>query len=210
MSLGIYAEKVGMSQIFSENGIRTPVTLLKWNKCVVLAHKTIESCGYDAVVVGFEEVSEKKLNKPQVVALQKLNSALFKNIREFRGNFQHLEVGSEISVEDVFSSVTYVDVASTSKGKGFAGVMKRHSFGGLRASHGVSISHRSHGSTGNLRKQGKVFKGKKMAGHMGNTSVTVQNLKLVKIDKENNLIIVKGCVPGHTGTLLRVIPAIKK
>lgn len=210
MGLGIYAEKVGMSQLFLETGERVPVTLLKVKNCKVIDRKTSEKHGYESIVVGFDEVSAKKLNKPQLAALKKQNLPLFKYVREFRGSFPDLEVGSELSLDQIFSDITHVDVVSVSKGKGFAGVMKRHSFGGLRASHGVSISHRSHGSTGNMRKQGKVFKGKKMAGHLGDNRVTVHNLRVMKIDSANNLFIVKGCVPGCTGALTRVIPAIKK
>jgi len=208
MSLGIFAEKVGMSQVFAENGESKPVTLLKVKDCTIIDRKTKDKHSYDAVVVAFDEVKEKKLNKPQVAYFKKNNLPFFKHIKEFKTEI-NLELGSKLVVKDILANTIYVDVTSTSKGKGFAGVIKRHGFSGLRASHGVSISHRSHGSTGNMRKQGKVFKGKKMAGHMGNTQVTVQNLRLIKIE-DNGLIVIEGAVPGCAGTLVKIKPSIKK
>lgn len=209
MSLGIFAEKVGMSQLFCDNGTRKPVTLLKVKDCTIIDYRTKEKDGYEAVVVAFDEVKEKKLSNPQATYFKKKEIPFFKSIREFRTN-QSLELGSKLLMADIFSNIGYVDVTSVSKGKGFAGVMKRHNFRGLRASHGVSISHRSHGSTGNMRKQGKVFKGKKMAGHMGDSRVTMQNLKVIKVDTNNNLFIVEGAVPGYIGCLTRIIPSVKK
>lgn len=209
MSLGVFAEKVGMSQLFCDNGTRTPVTLLKVKDCTIIDQRTKEKNGYEAVVIAFDEIKENKISKPQVAYFKKKEIPFFKNIREFRTS-EALEVGSKLVAADIFSNIAYVDVTAVSKGKGFAGVMKRHNFRGLRASHGVSISHRSHGSTGNMRKQGKVFKGKKMAGHMGDTRVTVQNLKVIKIDTDNNLFIVEGAVPGYIGCLARIIPSAKK
>lgn len=208
MNLEVFAEKIGMSQVFAEDGECKPVTLLKVKDCTIIDHKNKEKHNYNAVVVAFDEgVKEQKLNKPQVAYFKKHNLPLFKHIKEIRTD-EVLEVGSKLAATDVLSGISYVDVTAISKGKGFAGVMKRHGFSGLRASHGVSISHRSHGSTGNMRKQGKVFKGKKMAGHMGNTQVTVQNLKLVRMD--NNLLLIEGAVPGSVGVLVKIKPSIKK
>lgn len=210
MSMGVYAKKIGMSRLFDEDGNHIPVTLLKADVAKVIEHRTKEKNGYTAVVVGFDEVKDKKLNAPQVGYLKKNNSAFYRSIKEFRVDESDLPpVGSDLKI-DIFKKDSWVDVQSVSKGKGFAGVMKRHNFGGLRASHGVSISHRSHGSTGNARTEGKVYKGKKMAGQLGNKKVSIQNLKICSVDLENNLLIVRGALPGAKGSIVRVLPAIKK
>ncbi|MGV3279136.1 50S ribosomal protein L3 [Rickettsiales bacterium LUAb2] len=211
MSLGVFAEKIGMSRVFDENGNHIPVTVLVVKENKVLENKNVEKHGYSAAVVGFDEVKEKKLNKAQIGYLKKKESSLFRKLREFRVSEDKLpELGTELNIAEIFSEKQYVDVTSVSKGKGFAGVMKRHNFGGLRASHGVSITHRSHGSTGNMRREGRVLKGKKMAGHLGDKQVTIQNLQVVSLDTEKKLLIVKGSVPGAKGTLVKVVKAVKK
>lgn len=205
---GMLAKKIGMSQIFDLEGNLLPVTLLHVDQNVVYANKNIEKHGYDAVVVGFGK-KVKSLKKPLQKEAEKKGVEAPKNIKEFRVSSEALlDVGKKISITH-FLKGQKVDVTSTSIGKGFAGSMKRHNFGGLEASHGVSLTHRSHGSTGNRQDPGKVFKGKKMAGHMGYRKVTVQNLEIVDIDVENNIIAIHGSIPGAKGTLISIIDAIK-
>ena len=203
---------MGNSSYYDESGKSLPVTILKISDCIVSDVKTIEKNGYSSVqlasIDGKKDV--KKLKKPQQKLFANLKINPKKIIKEFRVDQENiLEIGSNLNVTH-FKQDQFVDVTSTSIGKGFAGAMKRHNFGGLRASHGVSVSHRSHGSTGQNQDPGKVFKGKKMAGHMGATQVTIQNLKVVEIDEENSLLIIKGSVPGKKNSIIFIKDAIKK
>lgn len=210
MRSGLIAEKIGMTQIFEDNGIQVPVTVLKVSPCTVVERKMQDVHGYDAVQLGTREVSPNKLAKPQREYFSKKNIAPCKILKEFRVSSENLlEVGTLIN-ESHFDAGQFVDVTGTSIGKGFAGAMKRHNFGGLRASHGVSVSHRSHGSTGNRQDPGKVFKNKKMAGHMGHVRVTKLNLQVHSVDVEFGLIYIKGSVPGPKSGIVYVRDAIKK
>ena len=209
--VGVIAKKIGMSAVFADDGSRIPVTMLQLDNCHVVGKREESKDGYTALQVGstdFKNVS--KVSKPMQGYFKKNKVTPKKKIVEFRvPENAMLEVGSKIDV-DHFVPGQFIDVSGTSIGKGFAGVMKRHNFGGLRASHGVSISHRSHGSTGQCQDPGRVFKGKKMAGQMGNAEVTIQNLKIVSVDKENGVILVKGAVPGSKSSYVIVNDAVKK
>ena len=210
MRTGLIAQKMGMMRLFTEDGTHQPVTVLKMDGCQVVAQKTTERDGYSAVQVGFSDAKPKNTSKPMRGHFAKARVTPRKKLVEFRvaeGNL--VDVGAELSANH-FVSGQKVDVCGTSIGKGFAGAMKRWNFGGLRASHGVSISHRSHGSTGQCQDPGRVFKGKKMAGHMGDVRVTTQNLKVVRTDVERGLIMVEGSVPGAKGGWILVRDAIKK
>ena len=199
-----------MSRIFEADGTHVPVTVLSVDGLQVVNVKTAEKDGYNAVQLGTGAIKAKNITKPMKGYFAKANVEPKKKLGEFRVSEDCLlSVGDELSVEH-FVAGQYVDVCATSIGKGFAGVMKRHNFAGLEASHGVSISHRSHGSTGQRQDPGKVFKGKKMAGHLGAERVTVQNLKVVAIDAAKGLIMVKGGVPGSENTWVRVTDAVKK
>lgn len=210
MRTGLIAKKLGMSRIFEADGTHIPVTVLSVDGLKVVAVKTAEKDGYTAVQLGTGAIKAKNVSKPLKGHFAKANTEPKKKLGEFRVSEDCLlEVGNELSVEH-FVEGQYVDVCSTSIGKGFAGVMKRHNFGGLEATHGVSVSHRSHGSTGQRQDPGKVFKGKKMAGHMGAERVTVQNLKVVAVDALKGLIMVKGAVPGSENAWVRVTDAVKK
>ena len=210
MRTGLIAKKLGMSRIFEADGTHIPVTVLSVDGLKVVAVKTAEKDGYTAVQLGTGAIKAKNVSKPLKGHFAKANAEPKKKLGEFRVSEDCLlEVGNELSVEH-FVEGQYVDVCATSIGKGFAGVMKRHNFGGLEASHGVSVSHRSHGSTGQRQDPGKVFKGKKMAGHMGAERVTVQNLKVVAVDALKGLIVVKGAVPGSENAWVRVTDAVKK
>lgn len=196
MSLTLVGKKVGMTRLFEDNGISRAVTVVDLYDLTVCDLRTVEKNGYTAIVLGYEEVEEKKLSKPQAGFFKKNNLPFFKNTFEVRlDSVEGYEVGQKVSF-DIFDGVEKVTVVGRSIGKGFAGAMKRHNFGGLRASHGVSISHRSHGSTGACQDPGKVFKGKKMAGHLGNAQVTVKNLSVARFDKERGLVFIAGSVPG--------------
>ncbi len=210
MRSGVIAKKMGMTQIFSETGERIPVTVLQLHNCQVVAHRTEEKNGYTALQLGAGLAKVKNVSKAQRghFAIAKVEPK--SQLAEFRvspDNF--IDVGAEITA-DHYLEGQFVDVTATSIGKGFAGAMKRHGFGGLRASHGVSISHRSHGSTGQCQDPGKVFKGKKMAGHMGATRVTTQNLKVVQTDVERGIVLVRGAVPGSKGSWVLMKDAVKK
>ena len=208
MRVGILAEKLGMSRYYDEDSSNQAVTLLKVSNCKVVSIKNKDKNGYNSVTLSHGK--SKNPNKPFKSFLKKNNLSPFHRSREFRvDSTENFKVGDEINVSN-FIVGQYVDVSSNSIGKGFAGGMKRHNFAGNRATHGVSISHRSHGSTGQCQDPGKVFKGKKMAGRLGNKKITVQNLLVLKIDKVNNLLIVKGAVPGHKGCMVRVVDATKK
>ena len=209
---GLIGTKMGNSSYYDESGKSLPVTILKISDCIVSDVKTIEKNGYSSVQLASMDGKKdvKKLKKPQQKLFANLKINPKKIIKEFRVNQENiLEIGSNLDVTH-FKQYQFVDVTSTSIGKGFAGAMKRHNFGGLRASHGVSVSHRSHGSTGQNQDPGKVFKGKKMAGHMGATQVTIQNLKVVEVDEENSLLILKGSVPGKKNSIIFIKDAVKK
>ncbi len=208
---GLIAKKIGSSSHFDENGKSTQVTILQVEDCIVSNIKTIEKHGYNAVQLASINTNKdlSKVKKPQrkIFASSKIDPK--KILKEFRvDNENILEIGTKLSV-DHFKVDQLVDASSISIGKGFAGVMKRHNFGGLRASHGVSISHRSHGSTGQNQDPGRVFKGKKMAGRMGNSKVTKQNLKVIQIDTLNNLLIIKGSVPGKKNSVIYLKDSVK-
>ncbi len=210
MRSGIIAQKVGMTRLFADDGRHVPVTVLKVDDCRVVATRTADKDGYDAVQLGAGKVKVKNVTKPMRGHFAKARVEPKRKLAEFRVAADAvLPVGSRITAEH-FVPGQFVDVVGASIGKGFAGAMKRHNFGGLRASHGVSISHRSHGSTGNSQDPGKVFKGKKMAGHMGDRRVTVQNLEVVEVDGARGLILVKGAVPGAKGGFVLVSDAKKR
>jgi len=210
MRSGVIAQKLGMTRIFAEDGTHVPVTVLGLQNCQVVGQRTEDKNGYTALQLGAGLAKAKNTPKAQrgQFAIAKVEPK--RHIAEFRVSADNLiEVGASMQA-DHFEVGQLVDVTGTSIGKGFAGAMKRHNFGGLRASHGVSVSHRSHGSTGNSQDPGKVFKGKKMAGHMGDARVTTQNLKVVKTDVERGLIMVMGAVPGAKGGWIMVRDAVKK
>ena len=209
---GLIGTKIGNSSYYDDSGKSLPVTILKIDDCIVSDVKTKEKNGYTSLqlisIDGKKEI--KKVKKPQQKLFANLKVNPKKIIKEFRVDPENvLEIGSNLNVSH-FKQNQFVDVTSTSIGKGFAGAMKRHNFGGLRASHGVSISHRSHGSTGQNQDPGRVFKGKKMAGHMGATKVTIQNLKVIEVDEENSLLIINGSVPGKKNSIIYIKDAVKK
>ncbi len=210
MRTGLIARKEGMTRIFDEDGRHIPVTVLKVDECQVIAVRSEEENGYVAVQLGAGKAKVKRTSKANRGHFAKAKVEPKKKLAEFRvSNENVLEVGAEIGANH-FIAGQYVDVTGTSIGKGFAGAMKRHNFGGMRASHGVSISHRAHGSTGQCQEPGRVFKGKKMAGHMGAERVTTQNLEIVGVDEEDNLILVKGAVPGAKQGWVLINDAVKK
>jgi len=207
---GVIAKKVGMTRLFQEDGNQIPVTVLQLDKLQVVAQRTAEDHGYTAVQLGAGTAKAKRTSQAMRGHFAAAKVEPKRKVAEFRVDPENmLAVGEEIIADHYFEG-QFVDVAGTSIGKGFAGAMKRHNFGGLRASHGVSISHRSHGSTGQCQDPGKVFKGKKMAGHMGAARVTTQNLQVVKTDTARGLIMVKGAVPGSKGGWVTVKDAVKK
>lgn len=210
MRSGVIAKKVGMTRLFMEDGKQIPVTVLQMENVQVVANRTQDKDGYTAVQLGAGSVRAKNTTQAMRGHFAKAKVEPKRKVAEFRVDADNLiEVGAEISA-DHYLAGQYVDVAGTSIGKGFAGAMKRHNFGGLRASHGVSVSHRSHGSTGQCQDPGRVFKGKKMAGHMGAVRVTTQNLQVVRTDAERGLIMVKGAVPGSKGSWVTVRDAVKR
>lgn len=210
MRTGLIAEKLGLTRVLTPQGEHVPVTLLKVESCQVTDVKTQQKHGYNAVQVGVGAVKAKNVSKPVRDSFAKKKIEVKRVLKEFRVSEDALlDLGAQISV-DHFVPGQYVDVTATSIGKGFAGVMKRHNFGGLRASHGVSITHRSHGSTGQRQDPGRVFKGKKMAGHLGAEQVTTQNLKIFSTDVEKGLILVRGNVPGGEGSYVFIRDAVKK
>jgi len=208
---GIIAEKLGMSSMFMEDGRLLPVTLLKLDSLQVIGKRTNDKDGHSAVVLGAKNIKASKINKAQRSVFAKGKIEPKAHIKEFRltNESEMPEIGSEIKANH-FKSGQIVDVSATSIGKGFAGVMKRHNFGGLEATHGVSIAHRSAGSTGGCQDPGRVFKNKKMAGQLGNKKVTKQNLEILDINEEENIIFVKGAVPGPKGGVVYVTDAVKK
>lgn len=210
MRTGLIAQKMGMTRVFAEDGRHVPVTVLKVEGCQVVAHKTAERDGYTALQLGLGKAKVKRVSKPLRGHFAKAQVEPKRKLVEFRVAEDALvPVGSEIAASH-FVAGQYVDVVGTSVGKGFAGSMKRWNFRGLEATHGVSISHRSHGSTGNRQDPGRVFKNKKMAGHLGDERVTVQNLEVVSTDDESGLILVKGAVPGSNGGFVLISDAVKK
>lgn len=211
MRAGIIGVKVGMTAIYNADGTRTPVTLIKLDSCQVVDQRVVGKHGYNSLVIGSSDQKRvSRLSKSMNGVYSKLGVRPKKILKEFRVTDANLlSVGYTFNVS-YFIIGQYIDVAGYTIGKGFAGVMKRHNFAGLEASHGVSISHRSHGSTGQRQDPGKVFKNKKMAGHMGCKLITKQNLQLIGVDQDNNVLIVKGAIPGHNGGYVYVSDAIKK
>ena len=209
MSIGLIGKKIGMTREFFDIGISVPVTVLSVEKGRIIDVFTKEKRGYDAVRIGFGKIKNSKITKQMKGVFAKKNTEPKRVLKEFRvNNVSEFKEGNEIGLE-LLKDEKFVDVTSKTIGKGFAGVMKRHNFGGLRASHGVSVSHRSHGSTGQRQDPGKVFKGKKMAGHMGDKFRTIQNLEIIRSDLENNLIFLKGSIPGSKNSTVIIKGAIK-
>ena len=207
---GVIAKKVGMTRLFMEDGRQIPVTVLQLDKLQVVAQRTADKDGYTAVQLGAGAAKAKRTSQAMRGHFAAAKVEPKRKVAEFRVTPDNLiAIGEEITANHYFEG-QYVDVSGTSIGKGFAGAMKRHNFGGLRASHGVSISHRSHGSTGQCQDPGKVFKGKKMAGHMGAARVTTQNLQVVRTDADRGLIMIKGAVPGSKGGWVTIKDAAKK
>lgn len=210
MRTGLIARKEGMTRIFDADGRHVPVTVLKVDQCQVVGVRNAEKDGYVAVQLGAGQAKVNRTAKAQRAQFAKAKVEPKKKLAEFRvSNENTLDLGAELGPNH-FVVGQYVDVQGTSIGKGFAGAMKRWNFGGMRASHGVSISHRAHGSTGQNQDPGRVFKGKKMAGHMGDRTVTAQNLEVVALDLEDGLILVKGAIPGSKGGWVLVTDAVKK
>ena len=211
MRPGIIAKKIGMSNFYTPNGLNIPVTILHVDDCKVIERTEKPELDTDKILLGACEIKkENKTNKATKGFFKKKSSVPFKYIREFSIDKEtEVKAGDSLKV-DHFQEGQFIDVAGFSKGKGFAGAMKRHNFGGMRATHGVSISHRAHGSTGQCQDPGKVFKGKKMAGHLGDEHKTLQSLQVVKVDTKNNIICVKGSTPGARGAWLVVEDSIKQ
>ena len=207
--ISLIGKKIGMTREFYKTGQSVPVTVVKMEKARVIQVIEQEKHGYKAVQLGFGKIKNSKLSKAMKGFYTKKNTEAKKKLHEFRvEKTENYKEGNEFGIE-VFKDIKFVDVKSKTIGKGFAGVMKRHNFSGLRATHGVSVSHRSHGSTGQRQDPGKVFKGKKMAGHMGNKLRTVLNIEIVKSDVENNLLYLKGSIPGSKNAEVLVKKAVK-
>tara|TARA_Y100000590_G_C15325072_1_gene865442 strand:- start:35 stop:745 length:711 start_codon:yes stop_codon:yes gene_type:complete len=208
-NLELTGKKLGMTREFYETGQSVPVTVLKMEKARVIALIEKEKRGYTAIQIGFGNIKNSKLTKQMKGFFSKKNTEPRKKLKEIRiENIDNFKEGNEFGIE-IFNDVKFVDVKSKTIGKGFAGAMKRHNFSGLRASHGVSVSHRSHGSTGQRQDPGKVFKNKKMAGHMGDKYRTVQNLEIIKKDNDNQLLFIKGSIPGSRNTEVTVSKSVK-
>ena len=208
-NLGLIGKKVGMTREFFPSGISIPVTVIKIEKGRIIDLIAKDSRGYNAVRIGFESIKGSKLTKSMKGFFSKKSTEPKKILKEFRvDNLKDFKEGNEFGLE-IFKDTKFVDIKAKTIGKGFAGVMKRYNFRGLRASHGVSVSHRSHGSTGQRQDPGKVFKGKKMAGHMGDKLRTMQNLEIVKSDLENNLIYLKGSIPGSKKSTIYIKKSVK-
>jgi len=205
----ILAKKIGMTQIFSDNGLVVPVTVLEAGPCVVVQKKTIENDGYEAVQVGFADVKEKRVNKPETGHFAKANLKPKKYLKEFKlDDVSGLNVGSEIKA-DVFEAGDVIDITGTSKGKGFQGTIKRHGYGRIKETHGSGPVHRHAGSMGACSSPSRIFKGKGMPGHMGRDTITTQNLTVVKVDATNNLIAIKGAIPGPNNGIVCITDAVK-
>tara|TARA_A100000164_G_scaffold163073_1_gene144664 strand:- start:734 stop:1441 length:708 start_codon:yes stop_codon:yes gene_type:complete len=207
--IGLIGKKIGMTREFYKTGQSVPVTVLKVEKGRVVQLINKEKRGYNAIQVGFGKVKNSKLSKSMKGFFSKKNTEARKTLKEFRvNNLDSYKEGNEFGIE-IFKDIKFLDVKSRTIGKGFAGAMKRHNFGGLRASHGVSVSHRAHGSTGQNQDPGKVFKGKKMAGHMGDKLRSMQNLEVIKTDLDNQLIYLKGSIPGSKNSEVLLKKAVK-
>ena len=207
--IALIGKKMGMTREFLKSGQSIPVTVVKMEKGRVIQLINEDKRGYNAIQVGYGKIKNSKLNKSMKGFFAKKNTEPKKVLKEYRvKNLENYKEGNELGLE-IFSEIKFVDVKSRTIGKGFAGAMKRHNFSGLRASHGVSVSHRSHGSTGQRQDPGKVFKGKKMAGHMGDKIRTIQNIEIIKSDLENNLLYLKGSIPGSKNSEVTVSKAIK-
>ena len=210
MRSGLIVKKVGMTRLYLEDGTHVPVTVLSLKDCQVIANQSLDKNGYNSITLATGETKPKNTNKSQREAFAKIKVTPKQKQMEFRVSEDNmLPIGSELGANH-FVVGQYVDATGITIGKGFAGAMKRHNFGGLRASHGVSISHRSHGSTGNSQDPGRVFKGKKMAGQMGNRQRTIQNLQVVAADEDRGLIFIKGGLPGSKGSWISLKDAVKK
>jgi len=210
MRTGLIAKKIGMSRIFKNDGQNIPVTLLKVDTCKVIDHRKVDKHGYLAIKIAYGQSKKSTINRPTNGYFKKLKTESTNLTAEFRVSEDGIvEIGKDLSVNH-FLNGQYVDISGFTIGKGFAGGMKRHNFAGNRASHGVSISHRSHGSTGQCQDPGKVFKGKKMAGRLGNVKRTMQCLEVISTDHENGLIVIKGSVPGPKGLFVKVRDSIKQ
>jgi len=207
--IALVGKKIGMTREFYKTGQLVPVTVIKMEKARVIQVIDIEKRGYKAVQLGFGKIKNSKLTKAMKGYFAKKNTEAKKKLKEFRvENLENFKEGNEFGLE-IFKDIKFVDTKSKTIGKGFAGAMKRHNFGGLRATHGVSISHRSHGSTGQRQDPGKVFKGKKMAGHMGDKLRTMQNIEIIKTDLENELLYLKGSIPGSKNSEVLVQESVK-
>jgi|TARA_B100000745_G_scaffold185190_1_gene121396 large subunit ribosomal protein L3 len=207
--IALIGKKIGMTREFYKTGQSVPVTVIKMEKGRIIDVINEEKRGYKAVQIGFGKIKNSKLSKAMKGYFTKKNTEPKKKLKEFKvENLENFKEGNEFGLE-IFKDVKFVDIKSTTIGKGFAGVMKRHNFSGLRATHGVSVSHRSHGSTGQRQDPGKVFKNKKMAGHMGNKIRTIQNIEIIKSDNENNLLYLKGSIPGSKNTEVLVKKSVK-
>lgn len=201
--IGLIGKKIGMTQIFDEDGRVNPVTVIQAGPCHVIQRKSIETDGYNAVQLGFESIPEKRVKKSQRQHFKKHGSPYYRHIKEFRLKvYTDIKEGEEFTAGEMFQENELITVVGTSKGKGFQGVMRRHNFKGFSQSHGVHESFRGPGSIGQCATPSRVFKGLKMAGHMGMNRVTVKNLKIVKVDAERNLIMVKGAIPGHRNSIV--------
>ena len=209
IEIGLIGKKIGMTREFYKSGQSVPVTVIKFDTGRVIHLISKEKNGYNAVQIGFGKIKNSKLSKQMKGYFAKKNTEPKKVLKEFRvKSLESFKEGNEIGIE-IFKDTKFVDIKSKTIGKGFAGAMKRHNFAGLRASHGVSISHRAHGSTGQNQDPGKVFKNKKMAGHMGDKIRTMQNIEIIKSDPENNLLYLKGSIPGSKNTQVIVRESVK-
>ena len=209
IEIGLIGKKIGMTREFYKSGQSVPVTVIKFDTGRVIHLLSKEKNGYNAVQIGFGKIKNSKLSKQMKGYFSKKNTEPKKVLKEFRvKSLENFKEGNEIGIE-IFKDTKFVDIKSKTIGKGFAGAMKRHNFAGLRASHGVSISHRAHGSTGQNQDPGKVFKNKKMAGHMGDKIRTMQNIEIIKSDPENNLLYLKGSIPGSKNTQVIVRESVK-
>ena len=207
--IALIGKKIGMTREFYRSGQLVPVTVLKMEKARVIQIIDQEKRGYSAIQLGYGKIKNSKLTKAMKGYFAKKNTEAKRKLKEFRvSSLDNFKEGNEFGLE-IFKDVKFVDIRSTTIGKGFAGVMKKYNFGGLRASHGVSVSHRAHGSTGQNQDPGKVFKNKKMAGHMGNKHRTMQNIEIIKSDNENNLLYLKGSIPGSKNTEVLVKKSVK-
>ena len=207
--IALIGKKLGMTREFYRTGQIIPVTVLKMEKARIIQIIDEQKRGYKAIQLGYGKIKNSKLSKPMKGFFSKKNTEPKKKLKEFKvSNIENFKEGNEFGLE-IFKDVKFVDTKSKTIGKGFAGAMKRHNFGGLRASHGVSISHRSHGSTGQRQDPGKVFKGKKMAGHMGDKFRTMQNIEIIKTDFENELLYLKGSIPGSKNSEVLVKKSVK-